>query len=107
MTAEHPGATHHLTVPDHDPIKIGTLNNILTDVASAVGITRCWSTDSSTNPSSADESRCASTTLLLPWSCSERAASLYRMTTSNGSRPVSGTCPLGDRRLSIVCLITN
>lgn len=40
MTAEHPGATHHLTVPDHDPIKIGTLNNILTDVASAVGITK-------------------------------------------------------------------
>ena len=39
-TAEHPGATHHLTVPDHDPIKIGTLNNILTDVASAVGITK-------------------------------------------------------------------
>ncbi len=24
---------HHLTIPDHDPLKIGTLNQILLDVA--------------------------------------------------------------------------
>ncbi len=25
---------HHLTIPKHDPLRIGTLNNILNDVAS-------------------------------------------------------------------------
>ena len=25
--------THHITIPDHDPIKIGTLNNIISDLA--------------------------------------------------------------------------
>ena len=25
MTAQHPQGTHQLTVPDHDPVKIGTL----------------------------------------------------------------------------------
>jgi predicted RNA binding protein YcfA (HicA-like mRNA interferase family) len=25
--------THHLTIPNHDPIKLGTLRNILKDVA--------------------------------------------------------------------------
>ena len=24
---------HHLTVPNHDPVRLGTLNNILSDVA--------------------------------------------------------------------------
>ncbi|MFZ7121278.1 MAG: type II toxin-antitoxin system HicA family toxin [Eubacteriaceae bacterium] len=24
---------HHITIPDHNPIKIGTLNNILSDIA--------------------------------------------------------------------------
>ena len=40
MIAEHAGATHRLTVPDHDQIKIGTLNNILADVANAVGVSK-------------------------------------------------------------------
>ena len=25
--------THNITIPDHDPIKIGTLNNIISDLA--------------------------------------------------------------------------
>ncbi len=25
--------THHITIPNHNPIKIGTLNNILKDIA--------------------------------------------------------------------------
>ncbi|MBE9002182.1 MULTISPECIES: type II toxin-antitoxin system HicA family toxin [unclassified Nostoc] len=31
---------HHITVPAHDPIKIGTLNAILRDVAAHAGFTR-------------------------------------------------------------------
>lgn len=31
---------HHITVPAHDPIKIGTLNAILRDVAAHAGLTR-------------------------------------------------------------------
>ncbi|MHC5718651.1 MAG: type II toxin-antitoxin system HicA family toxin [Nostoc sp.] len=31
---------HHITVPAHDPIKIGTLNAILKDVATHAGLTR-------------------------------------------------------------------
>ncbi len=31
---------HHVTVPAHDPIKIGTLNAILRDVAAHAGLTR-------------------------------------------------------------------
>ena len=34
----HPQGTHQLTVADHDPVKIGTLNSILADVASAIGV---------------------------------------------------------------------
>ena len=29
---------HHLTIPDHKPIKIGTLNKILTDIANNLNI---------------------------------------------------------------------
>jgi len=32
--------THHVTVPDHDPIKLGTLNNILKDIAASLSVTR-------------------------------------------------------------------
>jgi len=32
--------THHVTIPDHDPIKVGTLNNILKDIAEHVGLSR-------------------------------------------------------------------
>ncbi|WP_338874738.1 type II toxin-antitoxin system HicA family toxin [Spirosoma sp. SC4-14] len=31
---------HHLTVPRHNPVRLGTLNKILSDVASHFGITR-------------------------------------------------------------------
>ena len=33
LTANIQGKDHHLTIPNHNPIKIGTLNNILKDVA--------------------------------------------------------------------------
>ncbi len=31
---------HHLTIPQHKQLKLGTLNNILTDLASAWGISK-------------------------------------------------------------------
>lgn len=31
---------HHITIPAHDPIKVGTLNSILRDVAAHAGLTR-------------------------------------------------------------------
>ena len=31
---------HHITVPAHDPIKIGTLNNIILDVSEHMGISK-------------------------------------------------------------------
>lgn len=31
---------HHVTVPNHDPIKIGTLNSILKDIAEHFQITK-------------------------------------------------------------------
>jgi len=31
---------HHITVPNHDPLKIGTLNAILTEVARHLGLTK-------------------------------------------------------------------
>jgi len=31
---------HHLTIPDHDPLKVGTLSAILRGVAAHVGMTR-------------------------------------------------------------------
>lgn len=31
---------HHVTVPRHDPLRIGTLNGILGDVAEHFGLTR-------------------------------------------------------------------
>jgi predicted RNA binding protein YcfA (HicA-like mRNA interferase family) len=34
------GKAHHITIPDHDPIKIGTLNNILNDVAEYLKINK-------------------------------------------------------------------
>ena len=34
----HP--THHLTIPKHNPVKIGTLNNILRNVAETLNISK-------------------------------------------------------------------
>ena len=31
---------HHVTIPVHDPLRIGTLSSILTDIASHFGLTR-------------------------------------------------------------------
>jgi len=34
------GGEHHVTIPDHDPLKIGTLGAILRDVAAHAGLSR-------------------------------------------------------------------
>ena len=34
------GGKHHVTIPNHDPIKVGTLAGILSDVATHFGIRR-------------------------------------------------------------------
>lgn len=39
LTTEVNG-THHLTVPDHRPLKVGTLSSILRDVAQHHGMER-------------------------------------------------------------------
>jgi len=31
---------HHITIPNHNPIKIGTLSKILNDISQHLGITR-------------------------------------------------------------------
>ncbi len=39
LTTQH-NSEHNITVPAHDPIKIGTLNAILKDVAAHASLTR-------------------------------------------------------------------
>ena len=39
VTTQQEG-THHLTIPDHAPIRVGTLASILGDVADHFGISR-------------------------------------------------------------------
>ena len=39
VTTEQNGQ-HHIAVPNHDPVKIGTLNGILSEVARHFGITK-------------------------------------------------------------------
>ncbi len=39
ITTEEKGI-HHITIPEHDPIKIGTLSNILKDIALHFEITK-------------------------------------------------------------------
>ena len=39
LTSQQP-AQHHITVPLHDPLRIGTLAAILADVAAAQGVSR-------------------------------------------------------------------
>lgn len=36
----HQNGEHHLTIPDHTPLKIGTLAGILTAIAEHLGISR-------------------------------------------------------------------
>ena len=38
MTAKVKGDEYHITIPQHSPIKTGTLNGILNDVAAHLGI---------------------------------------------------------------------
>ncbi|MEO0932368.1 MAG: type II toxin-antitoxin system HicA family toxin, partial [Cyanobacteria bacterium J06641_2] len=37
---EAPNGEHHITVPAHNPLKVGTLNAILRDVAEHFDLTR-------------------------------------------------------------------
>jgi predicted RNA binding protein YcfA (HicA-like mRNA interferase family) len=39
LTTSHNG-THHVTIPDHRPIKVGTLSGILSDIAAHHQVTR-------------------------------------------------------------------
>jgi predicted RNA binding protein YcfA (HicA-like mRNA interferase family) len=39
LTTQQP-SEHHVTIPAHDPIKVGTLNAILRDVGEHVGLDR-------------------------------------------------------------------
>jgi predicted RNA binding protein YcfA (HicA-like mRNA interferase family) len=39
LTTEE-GGQHHLTIPRHDPLRVGTLAGILAEVAGHVGVTR-------------------------------------------------------------------
>lgn len=36
----HEGGQHHVTIPDHDALRVGTLAGILTDVAEHLGLER-------------------------------------------------------------------
>ncbi len=40
LTTTRKGPEHHVTIPRHTPLKIGTLNSILRDVASYLEIER-------------------------------------------------------------------
>ena len=39
LTTLH-GGDHHVTIPNHDPLRLGTLNSILNDVAEHLGLSR-------------------------------------------------------------------
>jgi predicted RNA binding protein YcfA (HicA-like mRNA interferase family) len=34
------GSTHHVTIPNHNPLKLGTLSNILSEVCSYLNISK-------------------------------------------------------------------
>jgi predicted RNA binding protein YcfA (HicA-like mRNA interferase family) len=34
------GGEHHVTIPAHNPLRVGTLNSVLSDVSSHLGISR-------------------------------------------------------------------
>ena len=40
LTSSHKGPQHHVTIPRHATIKVGTLNSILKDVAAYLEISR-------------------------------------------------------------------
>ncbi|PYX92067.1 MAG: hypothetical protein DMG67_07995 [Acidobacteria bacterium] len=33
LTSQQMGTSHHITIPDHNSLKVGTLNNVLSEVA--------------------------------------------------------------------------
>lgn len=37
--SKHDGS-HHITIPNHEPLKIGTLNSILNDISVNTGVTK-------------------------------------------------------------------
>ena len=39
LTTDHKGQ-HHITIPNHSPLKVGTLNAILTEVAEHLGVSK-------------------------------------------------------------------
>ncbi len=40
LVSNYKNTDHKITIPDHNPIKIGTLNNILNDVSEYLGISK-------------------------------------------------------------------
>lgn len=40
LTSEYAGLQHHITIPRHDPLKVGTLNATLSDVAEYLSMSR-------------------------------------------------------------------
>ena len=40
LTSTATGVEHHLTIPQHDFLKVGTLESILNDLAAYLGLTR-------------------------------------------------------------------
>lgn len=40
LTSNFMGYKHHITIPNHNPIKVGTLNAILKDIASYLKINK-------------------------------------------------------------------
>ena len=40
LTSRLKGSEHHVTIPRHDPLRVGTLSSILADVASYLEISR-------------------------------------------------------------------
>lgn len=40
LTRKTSNSEHHITIPNHDPLKLGTLNNILNDVSLHLNISK-------------------------------------------------------------------
>ncbi|MGB4401210.1 MAG: type II toxin-antitoxin system HicA family toxin [Daejeonella sp.] len=40
MTRKTEKGSHHITVPDHNPLKLGTLSGIIADVALQLGVSK-------------------------------------------------------------------
>ena len=38
FTSSHRGYEHHISIPHHNPLRVGTLNGILGDVADYLGV---------------------------------------------------------------------